>query len=118
LSLEWGNGDTQEYIPGVLRIFFAEAKMATSSFSAQIGQWQGEGVRIPGENLILSTNQAQRLIRKAMQALQPELQSQAKAFLVRGYEESPSLVCKRVLADKISSILADPKERLEVLAES
>jgi hypothetical protein len=83
-----------------------------------MGQWQGEGIRIPGRNLILSTDQAQRLIRKAMQDLQPELHSQVKAFLVRGFEESPSLVCKRVLAEKISSILADPKERLEVLNES
>ena len=53
-----------------------------------------------------------------MQDLQPELHSQVKAFLVRGFEESPSLVCKRILAEKISSILADPKERLEVLNES
>jgi hypothetical protein len=34
------------------------------------------------------------------------------------YEESPSLVCKRMLTEKISLILEDPKERLEVLAES
>jgi hypothetical protein len=83
-----------------------------------MGQWQGEGIRIPGKNLTLSTDQVQKLIRKAMQDLQPELHSQVKAFLVRGFEESPSLVCKRILAEKISSILADPKERLEVLNES
>ena len=92
--------------------------MVTSRFSARMGQWQGEGIRIPGRNLTLSTDQVQKLIRKAMQDLQPELHSQVKAFLVRGFEESPSLVCKRILAEKISSILADPKERLEVLNES
>lgn len=91
--------------------------MATSSFSIHMGEWQGEGIRIPGKNLTLSSEQAQRLIRKAMQTLQPELRGQVKAFLVRGYEESPSLVCKRMLAEKISLILEDPKERLEVLAE-
>lgn len=92
--------------------------MATSSFSIHMGEWQGEGIRIPGKNLILNTNQAQRLVRKAMQELQPELQGQVKAYLVRGYEESPSLVCKRALAEKISSILEDPNQRLEVLSES
>ncbi len=91
--------------------------MATSYRPAQMGQWQGEGVRIPGAKLVLNTNQAQKLIRKAMQGLQPEMHYQVKAFLVRGFEEPPSLVCKRVLAEKIHAILDNPDSLAEVLAE-
>ena len=91
--------------------------MATSYVTTQMGQWQGDGVRIPGANLTLNTDQAHRLVKKAMQGLQPEMQHEAKAFLVRGFEEPPSLVCKRVLVEKIIAILDDPKARAEVLTE-
>ena len=91
--------------------------MATSYRPAQMGQWQGDGVRIPGANLILNTTQAHKLIRKAMQDLQPEMHHQVKAFLVRGFDEPPSLVCKRVLSEKIHAILDDPDLLAEVLAE-
>jgi hypothetical protein len=90
--------------------------MAPLRSSTNMGQWQADGVRIPGSHTILSTDQAKRLIRKAMQEIQPEFQSQVRAFLVHGFEEPPSLVCKRVLAERIAIILDDPDMREEVLA--
>ena len=91
--------------------------MATSSMSVQMGRWQGEGVRIPNAHLILTTAQAHRLVTKVMQRLPSELMQQAKAFLVRGYEEVPTLVCRKALLAGIQEILADPQERKEVLVQ-
>ena len=91
--------------------------MATSSMSVQMGRWQGDGVRIPNAHLTLTTNQAHCLVTKVMQRLPSELMQQAKAFLVHGYEEVPTLVCRKALLAGIQEILADPRERKEVLAQ-